>query len=1623
MIRVHRGLALSAMMFIWFVSGCSDPDSNTNNNKGPVSCNFTVDCPDGQRCEAFVCTEQAKDCTQGSECTYDEYCKAGKCERNGCDTDAECADGAICDTSRALSGGEFAGGCRAGCRATADCGDGQVCNSLGRCEDGGCTTASCSPLVESCDDSSLPARCVPTGKCNGDADCVAYGQSVNDGKDYVCDTETDSCIERPPCVSDSECGLGRICDELLARPACVVGCRDRAGCGLSEVCDPSQRKCVSGCATEADCKLQGNPDQAYVCENLLCVEVCASVDDCSLDGQVCTGSPSICQGCSDSSQCPSTRFCDFTKGSNQAEIDDPARGLCTPLPPDCPADDYGNNHALDRFFTITSFPFVADGAATPQPLFCQDKTAGEWFKITAAPGSVIKASVTYTQQGTNLDLALLTANGTELAASQRSPSTGDTGFEEIRYGVSAGGDFLIQVRGTTTEKNIAYTLSVDVAPPAACTADALEPNNAGVDAAEIMPGTEYTGLQVCDTDRDFYKLNVDLNQIVTVATNARAALGDVDLFVYKLDAGNNLVPVVSSQTRSDSESVQFASTQAGVYIVEVVISQGVGNIDYKLEWNQRPNVCTDTYEPNDACGMSPTLGSGTYPGINLCTDEDWYKVTLLPQQRIVATARYNPRTSQGLVDMRLRGPNDCSFISAYDDRENVMGSTDIQQKIDFTAQQGGTFYLTVSLAQGLNVPYTLEINIIDGPSCQDDTLEGNDSIATATQIDRAAALTGLDNAYVGLRTCDNNEDFFKVTLLEGDEIRWEVKHTVANGDLDAEILKADGTVVATSATTTNDELISYTVPAGEAGVYALRVYPKFPSRTTYRLLTYLNNNGPTDPLCPDAFENNDDRANARALAAGGYTNLSVCGTQRDDDWYKVPLLAGDVLTVTMTHDSAVGNIQLALFDELNTTASPTSQITTTDNIKTLSFTTPRDQTVSLRLLTAASVALSAYSLNISSVSSACVDDALEPNDTSAAARLLDAPGLFPRLNKCEDDEDWYKIVVPAGRRAAVHVNFNSVNRVDFDLQVFSDAAGTTAVAPFSATTNNGLANATPTTIGAETFEWKNETAAAQTYYVRVFTKTRSRQGYDLMTYIDVNGNDKIFNGSVVDVGDGPEDRACPDAYENNDTFNAARPIQLGAVSDLLLCVGSQAGYPGNDPDWYSVFVPAGATLTVNALFSHADGDIDIDVYRGPSATTSLGVGDSVTDNEQVMVTNSAGAESYLIRVQGKNTQTRFSSMYSLNTSLSFATPCTPNSAAGRDKAGAVATTPVALSALSMCEDAEDWYKLTVGANQRVFAGLEVNNRFGDLSLQLINSADVVLATVDASSNLQQLDQLVVAAGTYYLRVYRKGDGFFRTTYDLWLSIGANTPDAPFCPDSYERNDTIGEAASINYATQKLYTGQIMCGADEDWFALGSLSANTEYSLSAFFDAVAGVDVDLAVVGADGVTAAPLTTGTGVTTGNDEHIVVRPTATAQYFLKVSNKAAMPDAGAYNLFVNTKLGACPEDAFEPNNSPAQAKVLPDVSGPVTYGLASCSGANLVQDDYFRIRATTSGPLKVTIQHNPDLVDFLVEFDGNPADESVPGRKTVQINAVANTYYRLYVGNTAANASGPYFLQIED
>lgn len=92
-----------------------------------------------------------------------------------------------------------------------------------------------------------------------------------------------------------------------------------------------------------------------------------------------------------------------------------------------------------------------------------------------------------------------------------------------------------------------------------------------------------------------------------------------------------------------------------------------------------------------------------------------------------------------------------------------------------------------------------------------------------------------------------------------------------------------------------------------------------------------------------------------------------------------------------------------------------------------------------------------------------------------------------------------------------------------------------------------------------------------------------------------------------------------DAYENNDTCATARSMTAGTYSNLVV-----KRYSGGDEDWFSVSVGAGQTLTVSLSFTHASGDVELELYSACGGSL-LASSTGNTNSESVSWTNSGGS--------------------------------------------------------------------------------------------------------------------------------------------------------------------------------------------------------------------------------------------------------------------------------------------------------------------------------------------------------------------------------------------------------------
>lgn len=345
--------------------------------------------------------------------------------------------------------------------------------------------------------------------------------------------------------------------------------------------------------------------------------------------------------------------------------------------------------------------------------------------------------------------------------------------------------------------------------------------------------------------------------------------------------------------------------------------------------------------------------------------------------------------------------------------------------------------------------------------------------------------------------------------------------------------------------------------------------------------------GPTGCELADAFEPNGTCALATPIASSTtLTNLTVQKTT--DDWFTITLAAGATLDVDALFTHGSGDIDLELFDACGGTQVDQSE-TTSDN-ESVSATGPGTFKARVFVWSGSAQDCNDYSLSVTIVGgdpcTIAPDDALEPNDTCAAAASLGA-GSNNGLFVSKSDEDWYEVSVPSGATFTANMSLVNANG-DIDLELFSSCGSATL-------------DTAETTGDTETVTWTNA-GATTTVQLRVLVwagSTSDCNDYDLSL--------SIVGGTCT----GPDD-----SLEPNDSCGAATSLTSGTSNGLYV--------EKTDTDWYTVNVPSQATLDIDALFVDADGDLDL-VLLDACGGTQLALSESATDNESVSYTNTTGA--------------------------------------------------------------------------------------------------------------------------------------------------------------------------------------------------------------------------------------------------------------------------------------------------------------------------------------------------------------------------------------------------------------
>ena len=316
---------------------------------------------------------------------------------------------------------------------------------------------------------------------------------------------------------------------------------------------------------------------------------------------------------------------------------------------------------------------------------------------------------------------------------------------------------------------------------------------------------------------------------------------------------------------------------------------------------------------------------------------------------------------------------------------------------------------------------------------------------------------------------------------------------------------------------------------------------------------------------------------------------------------------------------------------------------------------------------------------------------------------------------------------------------------------------------------------------------------------------------------------------VPDDDDATPPGCVDDGYEDNDADSAPASVGGGPTPDLVTCDG--------DEDWFAFDVAIAEMVSVDVVFSDAEGDIDLQLFD-PSGTFLTG-SQSVDDDEAVGPLQAQVAGDYLARVwlwsdAGSVPGNEYDLVVTTDPPV-----CVDDGYEDNDSpATAAPISPGTISDLQVCAADGDYWEVPLSAGETVAVFLAFDDGEGDIDLRLKDAGGTTLASSLSVTDDEAIPSFTASGGGDYLievDLWSDAGPFPGNAYDLTVSL-------PGCLD----DDLEPNASSLTATTTGSYAfsdyGLSLCTGDVDWFER-DLSAGETIEVDVLFEDAAG-DVDL-----------------------------------------------------------------------------------------------------------------------------------------------------------------------------------
>ena len=986
----------------------------------------------------------------------------------------------------------------------------------------------------------------------------------------------------------------------------------------------------------------------------------------------------------------------------------------------------------------------------------------DYFSFVAESSGPMTVSIAFSHAQNDLILELYDFTGDvyEIGRSY-------TDNEQVSADLVAGVTYYVWVDGvynTTT-----YDLSI--APGGGgggggLSPDRFEPNDfesTATDVGTLGSWTE-TGLTIHDDgfDEDYFSFVAGTGGPTTVSLAFSAAEGDlqVDLYDTNFDVLEYGVPVPGGR-------VIVADLVAGTRYYTSVYSF-TDEATYDLSIAPGGGLLPDRFEPNNSESTAVdlgTLGTASEAGLTIHDDgldNDYFSFVAGTGGPTTVSIAFS--AAEGNLGFDLYDDN----FDVFEFGANVPGGREIVA--DLVA--GTTYYMRIYSFSD-EATYDLSIGgggIGGGGGLLPDRFEPNDFESTAADLGTLGSRTEA-----GLTVHESfDDDYFSFVAAASGPATVGITFSHAQGDLDLRLYDDNLNVFELGTSSDDNEQVTADLVAGETYYVAVA---GLGDTNTYDLSIAAGGDGGGGGLLPDRFEENDSSTNATNLGTLG--SLSETGLTidkpNDDDYLGFVAGESGPYTIELSFSHADGDLDLALYEQSG--ALIDSSLSTTDN-ESVTATLVAGRIYGVLVTGLGNT--NTYDLAIASDPFA--PDRFEPNDSGLAPADLGVLGSRAEQGLTlgqGDPRDWYGFTAQHTGLATVTI----ASPQDTD-QTFVAAYGG----------GDFLGNAFADADGEQL---AFDVVAGQEYLLQVRNQQSVPVVYDLSIEV-VEGYSPLE----------------PDRFEENDSPSDAADLgTLNSFSEIGLTVEQ----PGDD-DYYDFVAGRSGTFTVDLGFSHADGDLELELYD--DSGTLIDSSQSSTDDERVTAMLVEG-RTYSVLVTGDGDTNTY------DLAITSA-PLAPDRFDPNDDYGArtdlgVIGSRVERGLTLSSGDPRDWFRFTAEHTGQATVTIASPQDTDQTLVTAYNGSINTLGSAFADADGEQVTFDVLGGQEYLLQV--RNQQFVPVAYDL--SIEVVEDDSLPQPDRFEPNDSLNNPADLGTLASRTEAGLTLDRRnDVDWFSFTAATSGT-----------------------------------------------------------------------------------------------------------------------------------------------------------------------------------------------------